>query len=97
MADDPKDPHPQKPEAQPPMKQLDDLQQSDDELTPKQRFERISRIALLLGYDLLDKLRYWEKETAKLSDEQISKRLDPLTASVEKLREAYLAFSDLEL
>ena len=37
-----------------------------------------------------------EKETTKLSDEQIAKRLDELTAAVEKLREAYLAFSDLE-
>lgn len=95
MSDDPKKPG--NPDEQPPMEQLDDLQGSDDDLTPKQRFERISRIALLLGYDLMDKLRYWEQETSKLSDEQIAKRLQPLTDSVEKLREAYLSFSDLEL
>jgi hypothetical protein len=88
---------PESPDGQPPMEQLDELQEHEDELTPKQRFERITRIALLLGYDLMDKLRYWEKETSKLSDKQIAKRLPPLTASVEKLREAYLSFSDLEL
>ena len=95
MPDAPK--NPKSPAEQPPMEQLDDLQQGDDDLTPKQRFDRITRIALLLGYDLMDKLRYWEKETSKLSDDQLSKRLEPLTASVEKLREAYLSFSDLEL
>lgn len=94
MSDNPKEPR--KPDEQPPMEQLDDLQRRSEGLTPKQRFERNSRIAVLLGYDLIDKLRYWEKETGKLSDAQIAERLDPLTAAVQKLREAYLAFSDLE-
>jgi hypothetical protein len=78
------------------MDQLESLQQESDDLTPRQRFERISKIALLLGFDLIDKLRYWEKETSKLSDEQIASRLEPLADAVERLREAYLAFSDLE-
>ena len=94
MADEPQDP--KKPDETTPVEQLESLRQADDELTPRQRFERMSRIALLLGYDLIDKLRYWEKETAKLSDDQIAKRLDELAGSVEKLREAYLAFSELE-
>ena len=68
------------------MDQLDSLQKESDDLTPRERFDRVSKIALLLGFDLIDKLRFWEKETAKLSDEQIADRLEPLADAVERLR-----------
>ena len=61
------------------------------------RRQQISHIALLMAYDMIDKLRYWEKETLKLPETEIAKRLPHLANSAEQLREAYLAFSDLEL
>ena len=42
-------------------------------------------------------LRYWERETLKLPEDQIEERHEHLRASVEQLRAAYLTFSDLDL
>ena len=63
----------------------------------RELFEQISKIAQLLSYDLLDKLQYWEKETLKLTDEQIDKRIPHMTAFLEQLRIAYDTFSDVDL
>ena len=81
-----------------PSEQFDDLQQSAGEgaLTPKEHFEKTSKIGLLMAYDLIDKLRFWEKFTLDLPEEEIAKRLDHLVKSVEQLREAYLAFTELD-
>lgn len=66
------------------------------ELSPKEKFRKTSHIALLMAYDLIDKLRYWEKETLELPDEQIEERQEHLVASIEQLRVAYLDFTDLD-
>ena len=66
------------------------------ELSPKERFQKTTNIGLLMAYDMIDKLRFWERETIKLSDEEIATRLDHLISSVEQLRVAYLDFADLE-
>jgi len=66
------------------------------QLSPKEAFEKTSHIAQLISYDLIDKLRFWEKETLKLSDEEITLRLSHLARSVDSLRAAYLTFSDLD-
>ena len=95
MADNPKDPKDE--EAEPSIDQFDDLRENEGDLTPKVRFKRISNIALLMAYDMIDKLRYWEKESLRLPEDEIAKRTKQLAESVEQLREAYLAFSDLEL
>ena len=42
--------------------------------TPAQLFEQMSHIAITLSYDLVDKLRYWEKETLEMSDDDIEAR-----------------------
>ena len=71
--------------------------QGDEPLAVKERFEKTAQIALLMTYDLIDKLRYWEKETLKLPEDQIEERLAHLHASVDQLRAAYLTFTDLDL
>jgi len=53
-------------------------------------------VSLCISYDLIDKIRWWEKETLKLSDDEIEKRIPHLAASLERLRTAYLQFSDVD-
>jgi hypothetical protein len=60
-------------------------------------FQQVSRIALLMTYDLIDKLRWWEKATLELSDAEIAKRLPHTAAFLDKLRIVYLEFTDVEL
>lgn len=64
-------------------------------LGPKEQFEQTTKIGLLMAYDLIDKLRYWEKETLEMPEETVVKRLDHLVSSVEELRTAYLSFSEM--
>ena len=95
MAEDPKNDKPA--EEATPIEQLDELTRSDgEELPPRERFRKTSHIALLLAYDLIDKLRFWEKETLELTEEEIVKRQAHLARSVEELRGAYLTFSELD-
>jgi hypothetical protein len=95
MSEGPKDPK-NDPQQKPPAEQLADLKTTDEELSPKERFEKTSHIGLLMAYDLIDKLRYWEKETLKLPDEEVPVRLEHLVKSVDRLRDAYLTFADLD-
>lgn len=68
-----------------------------DQRNPREMFEQVSHIALFMAYDLIDKLRWWEKATLELSDEEIAKRLPHTAALLDKLRAAYLEFSDIEV
>jgi hypothetical protein len=63
---------------------------------PRQLFEQISHIAVYMSYDLVDKLRWWEKETLKLSDEEIEKRIPHMASFLDRLKTAYLKFSDID-
>ena len=94
MADEPKDP-----QDRPPTEQLDELEDSASagELSSKERFRKTSHIALLMSYDLIDKLRFLEKETLALPDDQIDKRFERLAESVDLLRAAYLSFAEQDL
>ena len=69
---------------------------SGDE-TARELFSQISHISLLLCYDLIDKLRYWEKETLAHSDEEIDKRLQHMSKFLDRLKTAYLSFADVDL
>ena len=89
MPDEPKSPDDPRPE-----EQLEELSRGHGELSPKERFQKTTNIGLLMAYDMIDKLRFWEKETIKLPDDKIVKRLDHLISSVEQLRVAYLDFAD---
>ena len=64
---------------------------------PRELFRQVSNIAVCMSYDLIDKLRWWEKETLKLSDDEVGKRLPHMTAFLDQLKMAYLEFSDIDL
>jgi hypothetical protein len=63
----------------------------------RELFKQISHVALLMSYDLIDKLRWWESETLKLSDEEIDKRIPHMSKFLEELKRAYEDFSDVDL
>ena len=63
----------------------------------RELFRQISHIAVCLSYDLIDKLRYWEKESMKLSDDEIGERLPHMAAFLEQLKAAYVDFADVDL
>lgn len=65
--------------------------------SPRELFRRTSQVALLLSYDLIDKLRWWEKETLRRPEEEVAKRLEHLAGVVQQLRKAYLEFADVDL
>ena len=71
------------------------LESSDDE-DPREMFTQVSRIALSISYDLIDKLRYWEKETLKLSDEEVEQRLAHMAGFLKRLKTAYVEFAEVD-
>lgn len=81
-----------------PIGEHDELKESASrgELPPREHFRRVANVGALLAYDLVDKLRYWEKETLELPEDEVAKRLDHLVRSVDRLRAAYLAFAELD-
>ncbi len=92
MSDEPEEPQDVSPE-----EQLEQLKAEEDtELTPKEKFRKTTHIALLMAYDLIDKLRYLEKEALELPEDQVKERQELLVASIEQLRVAYLEFADLD-
>jgi len=70
---------------------------SDDAENPRELFKQVSHIALYLSYDLIDKLRFWEKETLNLSDEEIEKRLPHMSIFLDELKSTYVHFSDIDI
>lgn len=74
-------------------KEREDAQGQD----PRDSFRQVSHIALLMSYDLIDKLRWWEKETLALSDEEVAQRVPHTVALLEKLRTAYLDFAEMDV
>ena len=65
--------------------------------SPREMFRQISHIAQFMSHDLLDKIQWWEKETLKLSDEEIDKRIPQMSVFLEQLKAAYETFSDVDL
>ena len=63
---------------------------------PREMFSQISKIAVCVSYDLVDKVRWWEKETLKLTDAEIEQRLPHLTQVLEKLKTAYVTFAEVD-
>jgi hypothetical protein len=64
---------------------------------PKEQFRQISHIALTMSYDLIDKVRWWEKHTLELTDEEVGKRIPHMAEFLDRLRVAYLEFADVDL
>jgi hypothetical protein len=65
-------------------------------LPPRELFQQMSHIAITMSYDLIDKLRFFEKETLKLPEAEIAGRVPHLKASLEALRAAYLKFAEVD-
>ena len=63
-----------------------------EEREPKEVFLQLSHIAISMSFDLIDKLRFFEKETLKLSDEEIA----ALAAIGKRVEEYYGAPQDIE-
>ncbi len=66
------------------------------EVSPQDTFKKISNIAVLMSYDMIDKLRFLEQETLPLPDEEIVDRVEHMTQFVERLRNAYLSLGETE-
>jgi len=81
------------------MQQADEWQEryESDTEDPRQLFQQVSSIAVVMSYDLIDKLRWWEKEVLKLPDEEIAKRIPTMATFLDRLRVAYVEFSDQEI
>ena len=65
--------------------------------SPREMFRQISHIAQFMSHDMLDKIQWWEKETLKLSDDEIDKRIPHMSTFLEQLKQAYETFSDVDL
>jgi hypothetical protein len=64
---------------------------------PRERFRKLSHISVCMTYDLIDKLRWYEKETMKRTDAEIDERIPHMIAFLDRLRTAYLEFSEVDL
>lgn len=64
---------------------------------PKELFQQVSNISLCMAYDLIDKIRYWEKESLALPDRDVAKRIPHIARCLERLKVAYLEFADTDL
>ena len=71
--------------------------QQDEPPDPRESFKQVSHIALCMSYDLIDKLRWLEKDTLGQSDEEIAKRIPHMGEFLDRLKTAYLHFSDVDL
>ena len=69
----------------------------EDERSPREQFRQVSNIALCMSYDLIDKMRFFEKDTLRLSDAEIAKRVPHMAAFLDHLKDAYLLFSETDL
>ena len=65
--------------------------------SPRELFRQISHIAQFMTHDMLDKLQWWEKETLKLSQEEIDERIPHMSVFLEQLQQAYETFADVDL
>ena len=67
-----------------------------DSDNPRELYRQLSHISLCISFDLIDKLRWLEKETLSLPDDEIEKRLAEMATLLDRLKEVYLEFADIE-
>ena len=65
--------------------------------TPAKLLEQVTHIAITLSYDLVDKLRYWEKETLNMPEDELAHRLAHTAELLENLKKAYVEFAETDL
>jgi len=66
------------------------------EENPRELFQQVSKIAQFMSYDLVDKLQYWERETMKLPDSEIERRVKHVSRCLTQLQSAYVQFSEVD-
>ncbi len=69
----------------------------DDNRNPSEQFKQLSNIAVCMSYDLIDKMRFYEKSTLDLSDDEIRERIPHMAAFLDRLKSAYLQFADADM
>ncbi len=67
------------------------------ERPPRELFSQVTNVAVLLCYDMVDKLRWLEKDTLQRDEDEIRARLEHMTRTMEQLRSAYLTFADVDI
>jgi len=67
-----------------------------EEQDPRELFQQVSHIAIAMSYDLIDKLRFFEKETLKLPDKDVEERIPHMTMFLERLKVAYIRFAEVD-
>ena len=72
------------------------ISKASGEESAKDLFRQMSHIATLQAYDLIDKMRYWEKQTLALPEEEVSDRLAHMSKFLDELNMAYQTFSDVD-
>lgn len=77
---------------------LDDLRerQESGEESGRELFRQMSHIAVYLAYDLIDKLRFYEKETLAAADDEVDRRIPHMSGFLDELKTAYETFADVD-
>ena len=61
---------------------------------PRELLRQVTQIGICMSYDLIDKLRYWEKQAQELPEEELPDQIGQMSDFLEKLKAAYLHFAD---
>jgi hypothetical protein len=64
---------------------------------PRERFRKLSHISVYMTYDLIDKLRWYEKQVLDRPDEEIAGRVPHMIGFLDRLTAAYLEFTDVDI
>lgn len=79
-----------------PMEEFDAAEKVIGEMAPRELFEKMSHIAITMSYDLIDKLRYFEKDTLQQPDPEIATRVRHMAGFLESLKQTYLQFAEVD-
>jgi hypothetical protein len=61
---------------------------------PRELLRQVTQIGICMSYDLIDKLRYWEKRAQEMPEEELPEQIRQMSGFLEKLKTAYLHFAD---
>jgi len=77
---------------------LDSLRERREsgEESGRELFHHMSHIAVYLAYDLIDKLRFYEKETLAAGDDEVDRRIPHMARFLDELKTAYETFADVD-
>jgi hypothetical protein len=70
--------------------------EAGEEEDPRELFRQLTHISLCISFDLVDKLRWIEKEMQRLPQEAIEERLPHMATLLDRFKEVYLEFADID-